>query len=194
MNLQNPWSAFLKGDKNALSEVFLTYHDDLFRYGLKLAGNEEMVKDCIQELFLKLWKNRNNLKPVQNIKPYLFKSLRNHILDSMELQKLNATLDSENISVLNLSYNEDDFKVNDQVPEETRLKVIQALNKLTARQREIIYLRYFEELDFDTISQVLGINIQSIRNTIHRGMQVLRNHMLILPFFLMISRNPLLVS
>ncbi|MBN1158796.1 MAG: sigma-70 family RNA polymerase sigma factor [Bacteroidales bacterium] len=192
MNRKNPWRGFLQGERNALSEIFLTYHDDLFRYGLKLAGNEETVKDCIQELFLKLWKNRDNLKPVQNIKPYLLKSLRNHIIDSMELQKQNASLDSEIESALSMSYTEEDFATGNNVPEETRLKVIQALNKLTPRQREIIYLRYFEELDFNIISQVMGINIQSIRNVIHRGMQLLRDHMLILTFLLWISGDPVL--
>ena len=56
----------MQGDKAALSEIFLQFHDDLFRYGLKLSHSENMVKDAIQDLFLKLWKNRSNLKPVEN--------------------------------------------------------------------------------------------------------------------------------
>ena len=60
------WQNFLQGDKEALSGIFLNVHDDLFRYGFKLSGNENLVKDAIQDLFLKLWKNRSNLKPVEN--------------------------------------------------------------------------------------------------------------------------------
>ena len=60
------WQNFLQGDKEALSGIFLNFHDDLFRYGFKLSGNENLVKDAIQDLFLKLWKNRSNLKPVEN--------------------------------------------------------------------------------------------------------------------------------
>ena len=59
------WQNFLRGDKSALSEIFLSVHDDLFRYGLKLTGDENLVKDAIQDLFLKLWKNRSNLKPIR---------------------------------------------------------------------------------------------------------------------------------
>lgn len=189
MNYNKLWRALLYGDKEALSEIYLAYHDDLFRYGFKLSGNQEMVKDCIQELFLKLWKNHNNLKPIKNIKPYLFKSLRNHIIDSIELKRQNAAMSSENEPDFIVSYANEDFKSNEQVPEETRLKVIEALNQLTPRQKEIIYLRYFEELDFNTISQIMSINVQSVRNIIHRGMKVLRDLMLIQPFFFLISRN-----
>jgi len=49
------WKTFLAGDKNAISEIFLEYYDDLFRYGFKLSSDSGLVEDSIQELFLKLW-------------------------------------------------------------------------------------------------------------------------------------------
>jgi RNA polymerase sigma factor (sigma-70 family) len=181
------WDSFLSGDKSALSDIFLNYHDDLFRYGMRLARNNEMVKDAIQDLFLKLWKNRKTIRSVGHIKPYLLKSLRNHIIDNLELQKPVTFQETDSESVLDISYSLEDFIPNNQVEEETRVKVIEALNNLTPRQREIIYLRYFEELDFATIAQVMGMNIQSVRNTIHRGMQTLRNLMLLQPFLILLS-------
>ena len=63
-------------------------------------------------------------------------------------------------------YSHEDFLITDQVTDTVRLNVIEALNKLKPRQREAIYLRYFEELDFDIIAQVMEMNIQSVRNVI----------------------------
>lgn len=183
------WKNFLLGDKSALSEIFLTFHDDLYRFGLKLSGDQNMVQDCIQDLFLKLWKNRGNLKPVESIKPYLFRSLRNHITDSINLQKPKISMDQRFENPSEFTYSHEDFLIAQQVSEETRLKVIEALNKLTMRQRETIYLRYFEDFDFETIAIIMDMNIQSVRNLLYRGMKVLRDLLLAETFFIMLAKS-----
>ena len=188
------WQQYLKGSQKALADIFLSHHDDLLRYGLKLTGNQEMVKDCIQDLFLKLWKNRENLSMVQSVKPYLFKSLRNHLVDSLELQKPNIAISDEAIGDFQIIYTHEDFLINEQVSDEIHSQVISALNKLTKRQRESIYLRYFEELDFETIAQVMNMNVQSVRNNLSRGIDLLRDLMLIIPFFLMLDKAHLIPS
>jgi len=190
MDELSSWSGFLNGEQKALAEVFLNYHDDLFRYGLKLTGDQDLVKDCIQDLFLKLWKNREHLRIVQSVKPYLFKSLRNHIVDTLELQKTTLPLEDESLSYLQLSYSHEDFLINEQVTNDTRQQVITAINKLTPRQREAIYLRYFQDLEFETISQIMEMNVQSVRNTLQRAMQVMRD-LMVLPGFLMLMCRPL---
>ncbi len=184
------WQKFQSGDKDALSGIFLSYHDDLFRYGLKLSGNQDVVEDCIQDLFLKLWKNRQRLKQVEHIKSYLLRSLRNHLHDSLELSQNNTTsIENTDENIFQVEYSPEDFLINSQVSEETRNRVIEALNQLTPRQREAIYLRYFEEMDFETIAHVMEMNIQSVRNTIFRGMQVMRDLMLISSFLVMIGKE-----
>lgn len=177
------------GDQAALSQIFLEFHDDLFNYGMKLSANDDIVKDSIQDLFLKLWKNRQNLDKVKVIKPYLFKSLRHHIFDSIELRKSLRLTDEESNRAFEVVYSHEDFLIDEQINTETRDKVIQALNQLTPRQREAIYLRYFEELEFSTVAQVMEMNVQSVRNTIHRGMQVMRDLMVLHVFFLMLGKS-----
>jgi RNA polymerase sigma factor (sigma-70 family) len=186
---QHLWQCFLQGDKAALSEIFLQFHDDLFRYGLKLTGNENLVQDAIQDLFLKLWKNRSNLKPVDILKPYLFKSLRNHIIDSLELNKPLIPIRDDFEHPFEMVYSAEDFVINAQVIEDLRKQVINALNKLEPRQREAIYLRYFEELDFETIASVMDIHVQSVRNALHKGMQTLRNSYLYISFLVLVGNS-----
>jgi RNA polymerase sigma factor (sigma-70 family) len=184
------WQKFQNGDKDALSGIFLSYHDDLFRYGLKLSLNQDIVEDCIQDLFLKLWKNRQRLKQVEHIKSYLLRSLRNHLHDSLELSQNNTTsIDNTDENIFQVEYSPEDFLINSQVNEETRNRVIEALNQLSPRQREAIYLRYFEEMDFETIAHVMEMNVQSVRNTIFRGMQVMRDLMLMTSFLVMIGKE-----
>ncbi len=185
---KSKWYLFLQGDKDALSCIFLDYHDDLFNYGLKLSGDKDMVKDAIQDLFLKLWKNRNNLNPIQSIKPYLLKSLRHHVLDSLELRKSWQRIDTEYEST-QITYSHEDFLINHQMDVEIHQQVINTLNKLTVRQREAIYLRFFENLDFDTVAQIMEMNVQSVRNTIHRATQLMRDLMLHSIFLIMLQQT-----
>ena len=174
MNESYWWSLFLQGDKHAFSEIFLSCHDDLFRYGIKLTRDPEMVNDCIQNLFLKLWKNHKNLKPVRDIKPYLFRSLRNHIIDILELKRPTLPLDHDIEEMFLIEFTAEDFLISNQVEKETQEKIIQLLNQLAPRQRHAIYLRYFEELEFETIAQILEMQVQSVRNSISRGLRVMR--------------------
>jgi RNA polymerase sigma factor (sigma-70 family) len=189
MNESQWWSLFLQGDKQALSEIFLVCHDDLFRYGLKLIREPETVDDCIQNLFLKLWKNRNNLKPVKDIKPYLFRSLRNHIIDILELRKPTIPIDHDIEELFILEFTPEDFIISDQVEKETQEKVIHLLNQLTPRQRHAVYLRYFENMEFETIAQIMDMQVQSVRNSISRGLQVMRD-LMVVSFFLFITNRP----
>lgn len=183
------WKSFLEGNKEALATIFLLFHDDLFRYGFKLAGNDDLVEDSIQDLFLQLWKNRQNLKPLDNVKPYLFKSFRNHVIDNLELQNPVLHIESDFEHPFEVTFSPEDFIIQQQVTEENVLKIADALNNLSSRQREAIYLRYFEELDFDMIAIIMDMNVQSVRNTLHRGLQAMRSLMLMQLFLLAIT-NP----
>ncbi len=187
MNESYWWPLFLQGDKNAFSEIYLAFHDDLYRYGIKLSRNPDTVNDCIQNLFLKLWKNRSNLKPVREIKPYLFRSLRNQIFDMLELEKQTIPINQEIEELCGIEFNAEDFMISSQIEKETQEKIISLLNQLSPRQRHAIYLRYFEDMEFDDISQVMNMNVQSVRNSIFRGLQVMRNSGVLLSFLIVLN-------
>jgi RNA polymerase sigma factor (sigma-70 family) len=187
MNESDLWSLFLQGDKHAFSEIYLAFHDDLYRYGIRLSRDQDTVNDCIQNLFLKLWKNRNNLKPVREIKPYLFRSLRNHIVDILELEKQIVAINRDVEDLYMIEFNAEDFMISGQTEKETQEKIIYLLNQLPPRQRHAIYLRYFEEMEFETIAQVMKMNVQSVRNSICRGLQLMRDTVVILSFCLLIG-------
>lgn len=168
------WQQFISGDKKALSFLFKTYYEELYNYGLKLTGDQDFSLDTLQDLFLKLWKNRQHLHEVADVKPYLFKAYRNQLLDNL---KMHMNTDKEKLEEANaflVEFSHEDFIITRQLSKEKRENMVEALNKLSNRQREAVYLRYFEDLDFDTIASVMKTNVQSVRNTLHRAMVALR--------------------
>ena len=169
------WELLLKGDLKASEVLYVKYYDLLLNYGLKYCSNEDLVKDCIQDLFVKLYFHRN-LPKVEYVRSYLLKSLA-HIIFDRYRNKKNA------VSLVNLTFNvfdvvSDDF---DESVADEDLKVMTQLKyahaALTEKQKHIIYLRFVQKLSYKEIAAVLDINVQSAMNSVHRAIEKLRNHM-----------------
>jgi RNA polymerase sigma factor (sigma-70 family) len=173
------WQAYRAGDKQALGLLAERYYGVLKHYGLKFMVEESIVEDCIQELFLQLWQNRLQINETDSVKHYLLKSIRNHIIQHLRAQK-------------RLKYEELDWdtSVAEDVDSETLLirqeslvnmtKMIQdQLAALPAREREALYLRYYENLSIPEIAEVMNVNRQSVSNFLQKAINKLRSQWLV---------------
>ena len=174
MEPQILWKRFINGDKEALELIFRTYFDELFCFGQRLTHNTEVVEDSLQDMFFKLWKNRNNLNGIGNIKGYLLKALRHHIYDNLSWKNRFINCESPPEDLFEIQFSHEDFLISEQLNQETRDKLICILNQLTGSQREAIYLRFFKGYDYSNIAEIMDIKVQSVRNAIHRGLLVMR--------------------
>jgi RNA polymerase sigma factor (sigma-70 family) len=175
------WIQFRKGEKNALGSLFELYYDDLYAYGMKLTGNEESVRDSIQDLFVKLWESRNRIKIVNQVKPYLIRTFRNLTIDQSRLAE-KVLIKNVSISELPelLNFEPEDFKTESEFAQDQISKLLNALNELPPRVREAVYLRYFTGLNYDELATVMNVTIQSARNLIHQGIKSLKEELLVL--------------
>jgi RNA polymerase sigma factor (sigma-70 family) len=172
------WELFKSGDEKALTTIFLNHYDDLFHYGNKLIADEEIVKDCIQNLFQKLWSRRDNLSEVKVIKPYLFKSLRRHIIDERNLSKKKRQLWASYEEDFDITFSHEDFLISQQISLEQGDRLAEAMNLLSKRQREALYLKFFDGLDYEKISEIMSLNLQSIRNLVYQAIKILKDHLI----------------
>lgn len=172
------WDNFRAGDNDAFSLLFETYLESLYRYGLKFISDESIVKDCIQDLFIKIYNNRESLSPTTNPKFYLLFSLKNMILDTLSENKRITYVPPGDLPFIASHYNTmgDETNENEENEEELKLKFEQVLGMLNARQKEAIYLRFQLELSYEEITKLLGINYQSVRNLIHRAITKIREN------------------
>ena len=168
------WEAFRDGDARALSTLFEMHYDALYHYGLKLTGDEELVKDCIQNLFQKLWRRREGLRAVQVVKAYLFKALRRHLGDETKLLKKHRHLLPTYTDSFEVTYSHEEFLIAQQGDAEQSARLLAALNQLSKRQREALYLKFFDGFSYERIAEVMSLNVQSVRNLIFNALQTLR--------------------
>lgn len=181
---QGLWQAFRAGDRNAFAQLFHTYSDAMYAYGKKITADSELVKDTIQDVFVKLHNNRANLGETQSVKGYLLVALKrtliNHFHTSsatlLSIDEMNARDETSDLRFeIELSA-QDASDADLDTDEERRAQLTAALQELTPRQREAIYLYYIQEIPLNEISVLLEMNYQSTRNLLHRAMLKLRQH------------------
>ncbi|WP_102202492.1 RNA polymerase sigma factor [Siphonobacter sp. BAB-5405] len=174
LEAQHVWLQLCQGDSAALNQVAEWYYAALMNYGLKLERDRELVKDLLQELFLELWTRRESLPKPEDIKAYLFAILRNKIYRSYRQQSgysheaYPESLGSEELGVESLL-------IHQETQEEYHLRLTKALESLSPRQREIIFLHYYEGLSHDQIAEIMQLNHQSVYNLLSRSLKELRN-------------------
>jgi len=167
------WRAFKSGNEKALISIFDWFSDALYNYGVKIYNERESVKDTVQELFIELWRNREHLSDTDSIKFYLFKALRR------KLHRVRSAKRNRNFLRLSevddaVSPSHEYFVIAEQDLSGQRQRLLKMLDTLTARQREAIFLRYFEEMGYDRIAGIMDMNKQSVYNLIHTGISELR--------------------
>ena len=182
------WIQFLNGNENAFSQLYCLFLDDLLTYGRRVGGDNEMVEDLIQDLFLKLYQKKIILEDNTRLRPFLFRALKNLIYNQLlRNAKLQPLPDYDFAFDLNYTIDEQLSLTQDQGLSD---EIHHILKGLTGRQKEIIYLRFVHEMSFEEISEIMEINIQSARNLLTRSMEKLRKEVsstTILFFIYMIS-------
>lgn len=171
------WQRFIAGEVDAFDKLMSSQFRALFHYGSKFSRDKEFVKDCIQDLFLILWERRDNLSTDIAVKPYMMASLRR--LMHRNLSSRSRMFDD------NLSNQEGSFEIEfsveqEYIANESTLVLTQKLKKLLdelpRRQKEVIYLKYFQELDRNQISDIMEVSPQTVSNLLQIAIKHLKKH------------------
>jgi RNA polymerase sigma factor (sigma-70 family) len=168
------WQQFKKGNCLAFETLMGKYGRILFAYGSKYSMDKEFVKDCIQDLFLDLWQKRDALNETVVVKAYLLASLRRRIHRAIENQRWQSgTLDS--VEHFSVEFSVEESLVQDETSRNVVHKVKYLIEQLPKRQQEVVYLKFFQELNRDHISEVMGIVPQSVSNLLQAAIKQLKS-------------------
>lgn len=174
---QQLWDLFKNGDLEAWEELFLFFYNDLYSYGLKLSTQSELTEDCIHELFVELWDRREHLSEATSVKAYLLASLRRKILRKLK-KKRKHSYNVDNIEddiAGKIQFSPEEIIIQKETQKEQLKTVYEAIEHLPDRQKEVLYLRYFNGMSYDEIEEILDINYQSLRNYVYRAIKRLKN-------------------
>ena len=171
------WRSFKNNDKAAFIHIYTSYFHVLYNYGHKMCQDEELIKDCIHDVFAQINESKSRLSDVANIKFYLLKSFRTRFLlyqkRSVRFVK-DSRMTDENHFDFSLSVEQK--IINAQLDSEKISRLNRAIKQLPVRQREAIYYFFYEELSVDDIKDLMHVsNRRTVQNLIYRAIASLKD-------------------
>lgn len=169
------WIQLQNGDKNALLEIYNQHYIGLMNYGIKLTGQRDLTKDCITQILLRLWDHRAKLPTIENVRSYLLTSLRRELMAELKMENNRSSKNrsfGQTIQTEELPYEE--YIIQLQHNKELKEKLMSAISRLTQREKELLQLKFFEDLDYDDIAARCQITKRTAYNIIHGSLKSLR--------------------
>ena len=165
---------FCAGNDKAFAQLYDLYIQILFNYGIKITQDQELLKDCIHDVFIKVYNKRNDKNAINNLGSYLIISLKNRLLDEFRRKSFTSEDAAENYEYRFATNDVEHDYLNLEHTELQTAKVAHLMRNLTRRQRQAITLYYLEQRKYDEICDIMQMNYHSVRNLMHRGMLKLR--------------------
>lgn len=169
------WEEFRLGIESSFKSLFDSYYQQLFNYGHKFCVEDEVLEDSVQELFIKLWKNRERLNSTPSVKNYLFKAFRRVLFRKLAEQHRFSGIKAEFPFEIELAH--DYTMISEERMRSLRAQLSRALEKMSPRQREIIHLKFFEDMSYEEIARVMNLSPKSTYKLLYRAIDSLKEHM-----------------
>tara|TARA_R110002051_G_scaffold272649_1_gene333215 strand:+ start:284 stop:937 length:654 start_codon:yes stop_codon:yes gene_type:complete len=172
------WASFKSGDEAAFNYIYRKHVADLYNYGMQICKQEELIRDCLQKMFVDLRKNQAKLGEVQRIKGYLFTVFHRELFKFLKKErKLNAdliSLENED-NIFHIETSHETKLIDEEFALEKKVEIANALNKLPTRQRQAIIMLYQEELSYKEIAEVMNFSeVKTARTLVYRAMEKLK--------------------
>ncbi len=162
------WQAFKQGDKQAYSTLYHQYVRLLFQYGCRLCSDRDLVKDAIQDVFFYLWEHRSTLGDVQRVQYYLTTALRRKII-ALQKKESSIEVDENMLSIPSVEKN----RVDAETKHDNQRYLQKGLNNLTERQREAIFLRYYQDMPVNDIAKTMNIQRRAVYQLLENAIRML---------------------
>lgn len=170
------WMGIQNGDKDCYEKLFNEYSDKMLAYGMKYTTDRDLIKECIQSVFVYIFVNRKKLAAVHNTSGYLLTSFRHELFHSLnERSSRFSYLEEMPEFKLEVKFASQHIEKMDDESLKVRSQLIKAIDNLSPRQKEIIYLYYIQELPLKDVAQIMNMEYQSARNLLSRSLTHLRN-------------------
>jgi len=168
------WDNTRGGDQKSYALLHQSLYPGLFIYAVKIIKDEDLADDLLQDLFINFWQKRQHIGSIKNVKSYFYRATRSIVLNYIKsTQALATKLDA--MPEPEFEFTKEDLILSREFDEKLKGLMTVALNKLPSKQREVIYMRFYENMDYNEIAEITGTRYQSVVNNVYRGIQVLRN-------------------
>lgn len=168
------WKRFKQGDIKAFEQLYDQFSKQLYKYGCGFSFDQELVEDCIQDLFSDLWNNKKNLSDTTSVKFYLMRSMRRMLFRKSQREKRRQETECDFEDAFVYEASPESIYILDEEEKGKQLLITEALNNLPTRQREVMYLRYYQDLSFDEIAEMMEMSKKTAYNIVFIALDSLK--------------------
>jgi RNA polymerase sigma factor (sigma-70 family) len=166
------WAQIGNGNRDAYAQLYVFYYKRLYNYGRKFTSDTALLEDALQEALMSVWTGRSRLKTLRTPHTYLFNSFRFILFRKIRQAKKRS-------SYTDAHEGEPEFGVEhvlvlQDTETAVRQRLEQGLRGLTGRQREAIFLRFYEGLSYEEVAEVLGISVKATYKIMARALLQLK--------------------
>jgi len=165
------WTLFLNGSQKAFEQIYYEHVDYLYDYGMRICRDTSVVEDCLQDMFSHLWEKREVLSEVTSVRTYLLVALRRRIIRNLTTKQKQVDQPSDDINAYARDF---DPYISSDLSEDIIDQIRGAFNKLSDKQKEVIYLRFYNQLTYAEIADVLSITTKAVYKLMARAIQAMR--------------------
>lgn len=170
------WNKFREGDRRAFETIYNEFSDGLYAYGSKITSDCEMLKDCIQDVFIDIYKYGSDLRNPGSLEFYLFKTLKRNIIRKIKEQRGTEFTDIHS-STFQLKFELEERSERDELLDEELLQLQDQLKSLNPTQRELLFLKFNSGLSYVDIGKILDLKPDTVKKQVYRLLDYLRNRM-----------------
>ncbi|MDW7680290.1 MAG: RNA polymerase sigma factor [bacterium] len=164
------------GDRQAEHELYSKYHPKIVHHVIRAIGTfnedcEDIINETLLSVIISIRDGHYDTKMDMALGSYIYGITRNKVRDHFKKVKKHSVVDSDvKLQYLHLSVNQE----MEYEREEMKNTIRQALSQLKIKYQEVLYLRYFEGLSIEEISEKLGISPQRVSERIHYALKLLK--------------------
>lgn len=175
------WRKIQKGDEDAFRQLYEQNADWLYGYGMKIAGDDDLVTEAIQTLFVYIFEKRKTCSVPKSITAYLCISLKRILINELKKNHNGTFRSLEEVETseyrFDLEIDVETAIVRSEMKKEQLNFLQKELNSLTKQQREVLYLKYYKGLSSDEIAEVMGLTSRTVYNTAYMAISRLRGRL-----------------
>jgi RNA polymerase sigma-70 factor (family 1) len=169
------------GSKDAFEFLFLKYYKDLCTYAYGILRDRYSSEEVVQEMFVKLWENRESLIIEISAKSYLYRTVHNQCLNYINHLNVRQKYSSDKVSETKHIYIagpvSDHYPIANLLVQELENKIEKAIASLPNQCREVFLLCRYEELSYAETAGKLGVSINTVKTQLQRAMTRLRDEL-----------------
>ncbi len=169
------WAKFKDGDDEALTLIYTSNSRKLYLYGLKFTRNKTIIEDSIQDLFADLVRTRKTLGEANNIRVYLLVSFKRKLFHQLEKEKRYNLEQNDEGFVFDITYSVEHDIIRQESSDIKLRSLNEALEQLTPRQKEAVYLRFTEELEYIEVARIMEMSVEACRNIVCKAIKSLKD-------------------